>query len=149
MIKLLSWHHKIIWNQDWGLFQRLPFYNLATLMKGYSFIHRVHTYLSPLCSHVILYTAQGQMNKLLLELDFWSTSFIWPLICILVYKHHIFTASFDTCFHTSPWQRDSCGQAEGSAFCAHRQILHHTFQEDLSHQFFFHSLMYVVNVNVF
>lgn len=39
------------------------------------------------------------MNKLFLELNFGITSFIWPFICILVYKHHIFTPSSDTYFH--------------------------------------------------
>lgn len=33
MIKLFSSHHKIIWNQDWVLFQRYNFYDLATLIK--------------------------------------------------------------------------------------------------------------------
>lgn len=43
---------------------------------------------------------QGQMNKLFLELNFSTTSFIWPLLCILVYKHHIFTPLSGMHFHT-------------------------------------------------
>ena len=40
------------------------------------------------------------MSKLSLELNVGISSFIWPLICILVYKHHIFTPTSDMYFHT-------------------------------------------------
>lgn len=137
-ITLLSWHHKIIWKQVWGLLQRFPVYNHATLMRGFNFIYRVHTYLSPLCYHVILYPAQGQMDKLSLELNFYNTSFIWPLICILVYKHtylqqaltHVFIHLSSRCLWTSRSFFTLC-------------------RKTLSISPFFHSLMDLVTLNMF
>ena len=107
MIKLLSWHHKIIWNQDWVLFQRYIFYNLATLIKrctsvcsfGVERLYRSHTYSHSL-THTYFYGyPQGQMSRLFLELGLSITSFICLLICILVYNHLIFIPNCDTYFH--------------------------------------------------
>lgn len=108
MIKLLSWHHKIIWNQDSFLFKIHTFYNLATLIKQYNLklwkqdfytdcIHTAHSLTHP---YFYVYP-QGQMSKLFLELNVGISPFTWPFICMLMYKYHIFTPTSDVHFLTS------------------------------------------------
>lgn len=66
------------------------------MIKGYNFhawqvghLNRLHVSRSPLVHMCFYIHPEGRMNKRSLELNFSSTSFIWPLICNLVYKHHI------------------------------------------------------------